>query len=95
MRHEWVVRFGYGKVRPWVRRVTTATGNEVISAIAGPDMLVLRGTRLPHAIDGNHEDEFDVAEGEDADASPPRGSLAPARSRAPLDVERQVAERPS
>ena len=20
MRHEWIVRFGYGKVRPWVRR---------------------------------------------------------------------------
>ena len=20
MRHEWVVRFGYGKIRPWVRR---------------------------------------------------------------------------
>ena len=22
MRHEWVVRFGYGKIRPWVRRAT-------------------------------------------------------------------------
>ena len=47
MRHEWVVRFGYGKVRPWVRRRLDGSGNEVISAVAGPDMVVLRGSRLP------------------------------------------------
>jgi GH15 family glucan-1,4-alpha-glucosidase len=65
MRHEWVVRFGYGKVRPWVSR---GRGHEldtdVIRAIAGPDMLVLRGDRLPHPEDGHHRDEFDVAAGE-------------------------------
>ena len=65
MRHEWVVRFGYGKVRPWVSR---GRGHEadtdVITAIAGPDMLVLRGDRLPHREDGHHRDEFDVAAGE-------------------------------
>ncbi len=63
MRHEWVVRFGYGKVRPWVSRRTESTqagSARMISAIAGPDMLVLRGTRLPHSVDGRHEDEFDV-----------------------------------
>ena len=67
IRHEWVVRFGYGKVRPWVCRRVDAPemgSGEVISAIAGPDMLVLRGSRLPHAVDGRHEDEFDVAAGE-------------------------------
>jgi GH15 family glucan-1,4-alpha-glucosidase len=67
IRHEWVVRFGYGKVRPWVsRRADTPQigSGELISAIAGPDMLVLRGSRLPHAVDGRHEDEFDVAAGE-------------------------------
>ncbi|MBE3073994.1 MAG: glycoside hydrolase family 15 protein [Actinobacteria bacterium] len=67
MRHEWVVRFGYGKIRPWVSRRAEAPeigSEELISAIAGPDMVVLRGTRLPHAVDGRHEDEFDVAAGE-------------------------------
>jgi len=67
MRHEWVVRFGYGKVRPWVSRRAESPelgSGELISAIAGPDMLVLRGSRLPHAVDGRHEDEFDVAAGE-------------------------------
>jgi len=67
IRHEWVVRFGYGKVRPWVSRRADGLeigSREMISAIAGPDMLVLRGSRLPHAVDGRHEDEFDVAAGE-------------------------------
>ncbi|MEO8518242.1 MAG: glycoside hydrolase family 15 protein [Dermatophilaceae bacterium] len=67
IRHEWVVRFGYGKVRPWVSRRADAPqigSGEMISAIAGPDMLVLRGSRLPHAVDGRHEDEFDVVAGE-------------------------------
>jgi GH15 family glucan-1,4-alpha-glucosidase len=67
IRHEWVVRFGYGKVRPWVSRRADAPAigsGEMISAIAGPDMLVLRGSRLPHAVDGRHEDEFDVTAGE-------------------------------
>ena len=37
------------KVRPWVRRSTDQDGRRVIRAIAGPDMLVLRGDRLPRA----------------------------------------------
>jgi GH15 family glucan-1,4-alpha-glucosidase len=64
MAHEWVVRFSYGKVRPWVRRIDDH-GEEVISAIAGPDLLLLRGTRLPHAADGRHYDEFEVSAGEE------------------------------
>jgi GH15 family glucan-1,4-alpha-glucosidase len=64
MRHEWVVRFSYGKVRPWVRRVDDH-GEEVITAIAGPDRLILRGPRLPRAVDGRHYDEFDVSAGEE------------------------------
>jgi hypothetical protein len=40
MRHEWVVRFNYGRIRPWVSR---SPGHEqdsgVITAVAGPDML--------------------------------------------------------
>ena len=65
MQHEWVVRFRYGKVRPWVTRRKDEEGREVISAIAGPDMLVLRGTRLPKATDGKHTDTFEVSEGDE------------------------------
>ncbi len=64
MRHEWIVRFGYGKVRPWVMRRKDDEQYPVISATAGPDMVVLRGTRLPHASGGRHADEFDVAAGD-------------------------------
>jgi GH15 family glucan-1,4-alpha-glucosidase len=64
MRHEWIVRFGYGKVRPWVSRRVDDDGEPVVAAIAGPDMLVLRGSRLPKASDGVHEDDFDVQAGE-------------------------------
>jgi GH15 family glucan-1,4-alpha-glucosidase len=64
MRHEWIVRFGYGKVRPWVARRYDDETRPVISATAGPDMLVLRGTRLPRAADGRHVDEFEVRPGE-------------------------------
>jgi len=63
VRHEWVVRLGYGKVRPWVHRDTIA-GYEVIIAVAGPDRLVLRGDRLPVNDDGRHVDEFDLTAGQ-------------------------------
>ncbi|NUS51544.1 MAG: glycoside hydrolase family 15 protein, partial [Nocardioidaceae bacterium] len=64
MRHEWVVRPGYGKIRPWVRR-EDMHGMQVITAVAGPDRLVLRGPRLPRAADGRHADELDVRGGEE------------------------------
>ncbi|MEO5710953.1 MAG: glycoside hydrolase family 15 protein [Nocardioidaceae bacterium] len=64
IRHEWVVRFGYGKIRPWVRR-EDMHGAPVITAVAGPDRLILRGPRLPHAVDGKHVDEFEVHAGEE------------------------------
>jgi GH15 family glucan-1,4-alpha-glucosidase len=64
MRHEWVVRFQYGKVIPWVSRRHDEDGREVIAAIAGPDMVVLRGSRLPKAVDRRHADEFEVGEGD-------------------------------
>ena len=66
MRHEWIVRFGYGKVVPWVSRGTGPGGedDQVLTAVAGPDLLVLRGDRLPRPEDGSHVDEFDVAAGD-------------------------------
>ena len=63
MRQEWIVRLGYGAIRPWVSR-QKAHGHEVISAIGGPDRIIFRGTRLPRAEDGMHVDEFDVREGD-------------------------------
>ncbi len=67
MVHEWTVRFNYGRTRPWVMRHTEDREDhtdEIITAIAGPDMLVLRGARLPHAQNGHHVDEFDVVAGQ-------------------------------
>jgi GH15 family glucan-1,4-alpha-glucosidase len=64
MRHEWIVRFGYGKVLPWVMRRTDSDGTKLIAATAGPDMLVLRGPRLPKAVGGRHVDEFTVHAGD-------------------------------
>ena len=62
--HDWAVRLGYGKIRPWVHR-EDRDGAKLIVAVAGPDKLVLRGPRLPKAADGRHSDEFDVTKGEE------------------------------
>ncbi|PVU81289.1 glucoamylase (plasmid) [Cellulomonas sp. WB94] len=62
--HEWVVRFGYGAIVPWLHRVVDADGREALRAIAGPDSLVLRGDRLPHAAGHRHHDEFELHAGE-------------------------------
>jgi GH15 family glucan-1,4-alpha-glucosidase len=64
MRHEWRVRFDYGRIRPWVHRADQF-GVEVITAVAGPDRLILRGSRLPHATDHVHIDEFEVSAGDE------------------------------
>ncbi|HSU01920.1 MAG TPA: glycoside hydrolase family 15 protein [Nocardioides sp.] len=64
IRHDWVVRTDYGKVRPWVTR-EHAHGNEVVVAVAGPDKLVLRGPRLPRGHEGHHSDEFEMSAGDE------------------------------
>jgi GH15 family glucan-1,4-alpha-glucosidase len=64
MHHEWVVRFDYGTARPWVRRRMEDSDDPAITAVAGPDKLVLRGPRLPVASDHRHVDDFDVHEGD-------------------------------
>ncbi|HSE10229.1 MAG TPA: glycoside hydrolase family 15 protein [Nocardioidaceae bacterium] len=64
MRHEWVVRLGYGKIKPWVTRAWIE-GIEVITAVAGPDRLLLRGSRLPDPFDGYHRDSFEVVAGDE------------------------------
>ncbi|WP_052436418.1 glycoside hydrolase family 15 protein [Georgenia sp. SUBG003] len=64
---EWVVRFGYGRTRPWVHRDRATDGSEVIRAVAGPDALTLAGDRLPRGREGRHEDRFDVTAGQVVD----------------------------
>lgn len=64
--HDLVIRFDYGRIKPWVHREYRGA-EEFIVAIAGPDKLVLSGPRLPRAVDGHHQDEFEVAAGETLD----------------------------
>jgi len=68
MMHELVVRFDYGRIRPWMaHHPGHARDKEVLTAIAGPDMLVLRGSRIPKAEDGRHRDRFTVKAGQSLD----------------------------
>lgn len=65
MENEWIVRFGYGRIRPWVAHSSGhERDDEVITAIAGNDMLVLRGSRLPTPDGGHHYDRWTVRAGE-------------------------------
>ncbi len=66
IRHKWVVRFEYGLIRPWVHREEVG-GVPAIIATAGPDKLILAGPRLPPAVDGAHEETFDVEAGDRLD----------------------------
>lgn len=65
IRHEWVVRPGYGDIRPWVTRRNRGELSEMVTATAGPDMLVLRGPELPTAEDGRHVGEHVVRAGQE------------------------------
>jgi GH15 family glucan-1,4-alpha-glucosidase len=64
MHHEWVVRFDYGTAEPWIRRRHEDRDEPVITAVAGPDKLILRGPRLPRPSDHRHVDDFDVRQGD-------------------------------
>lgn len=65
MEQEWVVRFGYGRVTPWVAHSPGhELDDEVITAIGGNDMLVLRGSRLPRPVGNHHRDQWTVRAGE-------------------------------
>ncbi len=78
MRHEWVVRFDYGTVRPVGAPAGRSHGERGRSPpSAGPDKLVLRGPRLPHRpTTRRHVDEFDVARGRRADLLDDLGPVA-------------------
>jgi GH15 family glucan-1,4-alpha-glucosidase len=59
MKLELVIRFDYGSVVPWVRRIENG-----LSAIAGPDMLRLRADVPLHSENMKTEAEFTVSEGQ-------------------------------
>ena len=59
MNMELVIRFDYGSVVPWVRRMETG-----ISAIAGPDMIRLRSDVPLHGENMKTESDFTVASGQ-------------------------------
>ncbi len=73
MAMRWVIRFGYGSVMPWVRRLVDDDGFDALLAIAGPDAVVLRGDVLPRADrrseDKAHHAYFTVKAGEQVDLS--------------------------
>ncbi|MGH3656307.1 MAG: glycoside hydrolase family 15 protein [Micromonosporaceae bacterium] len=66
---ELVIRFDYGHVVPWVRRITDPDGAPAILAMAGPDAVCLRGDILPSAADHRHRCRFTVKAGESYDFS--------------------------
>jgi len=55
-----VIRFDYGSTVPWVEKRDPGT----LTAVAGPDMLVLRSTVATEGKDFRTLSQFDVAEGE-------------------------------
>ena len=91
--HEWIVRFGYGLITPFVRRVVDPHRNGGIRAIAGPDALLLRGTHLPHAAGNRHEAVLELSEGETMEVALTwTPSWEPVPPRLPID-ERLEASR--
>ena len=64
MRMELVLRFDYGRIVPWVRRVDTDAGRALL-AIGGPDMVVLNTPVETRGEDSRTVAEFEVAEGEE------------------------------
>ncbi|MGA8113725.1 MAG: glycoside hydrolase family 15 protein [Actinocatenispora sp.] len=64
MRMEWVIRFDYGEIVPWVQRMTDTDGEQMITAIGGPDAVCLRGDVLPERHGHRHVTTFRVRPGE-------------------------------
>ena len=90
MAMRWVIRFGYGEVVPWVRRITDTDGRPALLAVAGPDAVVLRGDVVPEPDhrggDRAHHAHFTVRAGEFVDSTmvwfpPTRTSRTPTLRR--------------
>ncbi|PZS29954.1 MAG: glucoamylase [Pseudonocardiales bacterium] len=66
MEMEFTIRFGYGRVVPWVRK---RHDRRTIVAIAGPDAICLRGNVVPEPQGRMHRAEFTISPGEILDFS--------------------------
>lgn len=86
MRLELVIRFGYGRTVPWVRRVKDS-GERALVAVAGPDMVILRTPVETRGADSRTVAEFEVGEGEEVPFV-----LTYGRSHLPLPEPIDVAE---
>ncbi|MGQ7296054.1 glycoside hydrolase family 15 protein [Quadrisphaera sp. KR29] len=86
LRQELVVRFGYGAVVPWVRRVGGAgDAAKGLLASAGPDAVLLRSTgRLPRARGRTHVGPLRVSAGQVVDTVL---TWFPSHREPPLPVE--------
>ncbi len=60
MQTDFVLRFGYGRIVPWITRL----GENTLKAIAGPDMVVLHADIALEADGYRHRGEFTVAGGD-------------------------------
>jgi GH15 family glucan-1,4-alpha-glucosidase len=73
MAMRWVVRFDYGLAVPWMRRITDDDGVPAVSAVAGPDAVLLRGDVLPEPdrreAHRAHHTYFEMTAGETVDLS--------------------------
>jgi len=89
MEQELRVRFDYAAAMPWMRQVGTPDAPALL-AVAGPDALVVRGSRLT-ASRMTHLGGFDVGEGEELDL---QLSWFPAYRAVPepLDVDACIAD---
>ncbi len=83
MRSTLAVRFDYGRIVPWVRRVDGA-----LLAVAGPDALCLRAPVQAHGEDLTTVAEFDVVEG---DRTPFVLTWYPSHEPLPAAIEPEVA----
>src|SRR3954470_20175611 len=83
IRSELTIRFGYGKIVPWVRRVDDAR-----VAIAGPDALCLRTPVEVHGEEMTTVSEFTVGPGE---RIPFVLTWFPSHEELPSEVEAEVA----
>ncbi len=92
--HEWIVRLGYGEIVPWLRHEPDPSdhgGDEALVAVVGPDMLILRGPRLPTPEGDRHVDEFDIAEGDVVHFSLVWSKSYESMPK-PIDVEKRLKE---
>ena len=65
IQHELIMRFDYGRLKPWVRKVKETDGGQALLAVGGPDALVLHGPML-HPEGDTHRGEFRLTRGEQA-----------------------------